>query len=100
MPGLPGVVMTRQGPLGAYTARLREVLNQAGEALGAAGEGAQPCVWLYGCEGGARPCGRGAGRRGCGAAVGWGRGGRRRAGCHPKEPQPVLWWPIRRPRAA
>lgn len=37
VPGLPGVVMTRQGPLAAYTARLREVLNEAGEALGAAG---------------------------------------------------------------
>ena len=74
MPGLPGVVMTRQGPLGAYTARLREVLNQAGEALGAAGEEGAGCLLCVrvgsSCKGGAAQGGRGAGRgRRGGAAV-------------------------------
>ncbi|KAI7839169.1 hypothetical protein COHA_007059 [Chlorella ohadii] len=34
VPGLPGVVLTRQGPLGAYTNKLREVLNETGQILG------------------------------------------------------------------
>jgi hypothetical protein len=37
VPGLPGVVMTRQGPLGAFTAQLREAMAQTGAALAAAG---------------------------------------------------------------
>ena len=43
MPGLPGVTLTRQGPLGAFTARLRELLNEAGLALEAAGARGQRC---------------------------------------------------------
>lgn len=38
MPGLPGVVLTRQGPLGAYTNKLREVLNETGQILGDSSE--------------------------------------------------------------
>lgn len=38
MPGLPGVVMTRQGPLGAFTAKIREVMSETGKVLGESGQ--------------------------------------------------------------
>lgn len=38
MPGLPGVVMTRQGPLGAFTAKIREVMSETGKVLGDSGQ--------------------------------------------------------------
>ncbi|KAL4439904.1 hypothetical protein ABPG75_002905 [Micractinium tetrahymenae] len=37
VPGLPGVVMTRQGPLGAFTGKLREVVSETGKILGDSG---------------------------------------------------------------
>lgn len=37
VPGLPGVVMSRQGPLGAFTAKLREVVSETGKVLGDSG---------------------------------------------------------------
>jgi hypothetical protein len=35
--GLPGVTLSRQGPLGAFTGKLKETMNEGGRALAAAG---------------------------------------------------------------
>ncbi|KAL4421208.1 hypothetical protein ABPG77_010083 [Micractinium sp. CCAP 211/92] len=37
VPGLPGVVMTRQGPLGAFTTKIREVMAETGKILADSG---------------------------------------------------------------
>ena len=37
MPGLPGVVLTRQGPLGAFTTKLREAMAETGMVLDGSG---------------------------------------------------------------
>lgn len=56
--GLPGVMLSRQGPLGAFTGKLKETMNEGGRALAAAGVG----VWV--CE----VCEWGGGaREGCAA---------------------------------
>ncbi|KAI3431762.1 hypothetical protein D9Q98_004804 [Chlorella vulgaris] len=36
--GLPGVMLSRQGPLGAFTGKLKETMNEGGRALAAAGQ--------------------------------------------------------------
>jgi hypothetical protein len=49
VPRLPGVVLTRPGPLAAFTTKLREALKEAGAALEAAGGHPPPLSQLLGC---------------------------------------------------